>query len=516
MSFLRLFLSVFFVSFCGEKKLDITTDGIIGKDNKEFLNESVYIVEESSDLPDCVAGLEYQLYYIKEDQTFKFCFYDKKSKIFSYEIVDVKGDQGSRGEVGKKGEKGDEGPQGTDGLEGEPGEQGAEGLEGEQGSFEKSINTLPAPTFSRAHSGAWDLVLNIDPYGSSKIFYTTDGSDPNIYSQVYDRSLLLECCTNVTYKAFQTHWLFEDSEIATYNPFLYQYDSTFGEEGSGDGQFESPYGIATDLEGNIYVVDDRREDVQVFDPNGDYVLTIGEPGSGDGEFGDAGSVAVDSLGYVYVGDWDNENIQKFDPNGDWQLTIANGGGINFDNPSGIAIDANDNIYVVDRGTDEVQKFDPNGELLLSFGEEGTGNGQFETPNGIAIDSEGNIYVVDEDRHDVQKFDPNGDWVATFGSNGEGEGEGEGAFSLSGEGDGQFDEPWGIAIDSNNKIYVVDALRRDIQVFDSDGNFFYRFGGEGEEEGMFLDPGWIAIDRDNNIFVLDADRFNVQKIIPINF
>jgi DNA-binding beta-propeller fold protein YncE len=41
--------------------------------------------------------------------------------------------------------------------------------------------------------------------------------------------------------------------------------------------------------------------------------------------------------------------------------------------------------------------------LLRFGTTGSGDGQFNSPRGIAVDSSGNIYVADTGNHRVQKF-----------------------------------------------------------------------------------------------------------------
>ena len=64
---------------------------------------------------------------------------------------------------------------------------------------------------------------------------------------------------------------------------------------------------------------------------------------------------------------------------------------------------------------------------------GTSSGQFENPVGIAIDSDDFVYVTDIGTHDIQKFTSNGTFITAFGSQGT-----ESGF---------FNVPYGIAIDS---------------------------------------------------------------------
>ena len=81
-------------------------------------------------------------------------------------------------------------------------------------------------------------------------------------------------------------------------------------------------------------------------------------------------------------------------------------------------------------------------FLRAWGEYGSsGNGEFDGPYGIAIDNSDNLYVADSYNDRIQKFDANGGIFTTWGS--------------SGSGNGQFDYPVGIAIDIGR---VGDYLR----------------------------------------------------------
>lgn len=55
--------------------------------------------------------------------------------------------------------------------------------------------------------------------------------------------------------------------------------------------------------------------VNVFDTGGQELLSFGESGSGNGQFSPPEGVAVDSQGNIYITDRDNHRVQKFDSNG---------------------------------------------------------------------------------------------------------------------------------------------------------------------------------------------------------
>ncbi|MDQ5883221.1 MAG: tripartite motif-containing protein 71, partial [Patescibacteria group bacterium] len=160
-----------------------------------------------------------------------------------------------------------------------------------------------------------------------------------------------------------------------------------------------------------------------------------------------------------------------------------------------------NIYVIELNNTRVQKFDSSGNYISQFGSFGSGDGQFDAPYDISIDSSDYIYTIDGANNRVQKFDSSGNYVSQFGS--------------SGSGDGEFGSPRGIFIDSSGDIFVSDTSNNRIQKFDSSGNYISQFGISGSGDGEFGDPYGLFVDSQDNIYISDSGNGRIQKI-NLNF
>ena len=172
-----------------------------------------------------------------------------------------------------------------------------------------------------------------------------------------------------------------------------------------------------------------------------------------------------------------------------------------------------NVYVVDQATAgtygtgiRIQKFSSDGRFLLSWGTSGDGDGQFYNAEGIAVDGAGNVYVTDWGRERVQKFTSNGGFLLYLGTEGTGAGRGTG--------DGQFHNPKGISVDRAGNVYVAETINHRVQVFDSNGRFQRKWGSEGSGNGQFDRPRYVAVDGAWNVYVSDSGNHRVQVFAPV--
>jgi DNA-binding beta-propeller fold protein YncE len=180
-----------------------------------------------------------------------------------------------------------------------------------------------------------------------------------------------------------------------------------GGKGLARGQFDTPRGIAADASGNILVADTNNGRIQRFTYNGSFLNMIGEAGPRPGEFREPNGLAVDSRGNIYVADVGNHRVQKLDANGTF-LADWKGPAPGFYGPRDIWVGRDDSIYVVDQGRSRIVRMDGKGSTLAVWGTQGPGDGQFDEPTSVTVDSErGRVYVGDPHNRRVEVFDTAG-------------------------------------------------------------------------------------------------------------
>jgi sugar lactone lactonase YvrE len=235
-----------------------------------------------------------------------------------------------------------------------------------------------------------------------------------------------------------------------------QVEKAWGEFGANPGQFFSPYNVAVDPNGDIYVTDSWNHRVQKFSADGRLLGQWGKKANvwdlKEDELFYPRGIAVDYDSNVYVVDSADHRIIKYSPQGKVLKVIGEQGqtGGRFQNPVGIAAGAQGDLYITDAGNSRLQRLSSQGEHLNHWGQQGRKPGEFKRPSGVAVDDQGRVYVVDSGNHRVQVFDSSGKLLTIFGQRGSGAGE--------------LESPESIAIGEDGKIYVLDWGNNRIQVF----------------------------------------------------
>jgi len=203
--------------------------------------------------------------------------------------------------------------------------------------------------------------------------------------------------------------------------------------GSSDGyldatgtnaRFSYPRSLAIDAQGNVYVADQGNHKIRKITPQG-FVTTFA--GSTQGFANGIGStakfdtpygIAIDAQGNVYVADQGNHKIRKITPQGAVStyagstLGFTNGGATTaqFNEPTGIVVDAQGNVYVADQSNHKIRKISSALFVSTIAGttngfSEGAGNvAQFSYPTAVAIDTQGNLYVADYSNEKIRKIE----------------------------------------------------------------------------------------------------------------
>ena len=84
----------------------------------------------------------------------------------------------------------------------------------------------------------------------------------------------------------------------------------------------------------------------------------------------------------------------------------------------------------------------------------------------------------------------------------------------GTGDGQFNNPIEIAIDSSDTLFITDDKNNRVQVFNSDGGYISQFGNQGSISEIIQDPGGIAVDSSGNVYVGDGRDSDLHVFSPV--
>jgi hypothetical protein len=192
-----------------------------------------------------------------------------------------------------------------------------------------------------------------------------------------------------------------------------------------DGMFRQVTDMAWDAAGNTYISDGYiNSRVAKIDKDGNWLKSWGESGSGPGQFNTPHSIAVDAQGRVYVADRGNRRIQVFDGDGKFlrQIIIdvpvdANARPAIGNKPSAttgtmapgapwaicITPGTNQMLFSSDGYPGRIYKLTLDGKVVGVLGESGKQLRQFGWVHEIACPSETELYVAELLNWRVQKL-----------------------------------------------------------------------------------------------------------------
>jgi len=317
-------------------------------------------------------------------------------------------------------------------------------------------------------------------------------------------------------------------------------------------QFNNPFGICIDQEGNLYLADAYNHCIRKISTEGmvsTYAGT-GQAGYLDGDTSEAKfnqpiNICLDDDGNMYVSDFLNQRIRKI--SSDMMVTSIAGTGVagyqeglaleaKFNYPRGICMDDTGNIYIGDSWNHRIRKISTDsivstwagGGSVIGVGSIGDyvdgsdTSARFYTPCELSIDQYNNIFVADAYNHRIRKIDSER-VVSTIAGSG-GFGPDGGGFQNGTGNQAQFDTPTALQVIFDGAIFVGDLKNHLLRKIGTD-NIVTTFAGSGEAGfvngpdtlAQFNYPRGIVIDYNlNRIYVVDHNNhaIRVLHLVPI--
>jgi DNA-binding beta-propeller fold protein YncE len=289
-------------------------------------------------------------------------------------------------------------------------------------------------------------------------------------------------------------------------------DFITGEQKTADPLIK-PYGLAVHG-GNIFVCDTVAGKIEVFDlqtRRASYFAPVGE-----GKIRLPINITIDADGTRYVADTGRQQVLIYDANGNFTEAL---GMKDEMKPTDVGL-TTDRIYITDLKNHCVKVFNKaDRKFLFSVPVDAKpGEARLLSPTNLAIDREGKrLLVSDTGGNVVQIYDLDGKYIRTIGR--------------AGVAPGAFARPKGVAVDKQGLTYVVDAATQVVQIFDTEGRLLLFFGQAGAStQGETLLPAAVKVDYDHvanfkkyvapgrecEYLILVTSQFGGQKVSVYGF
>ena len=219
---------------------------------------------------------------------------------------------------------------------------------------------------------------------------------------------------------------------------------------------ESSLGLTVDSKGNMYVAkpstkDNPRSRISVFNACLKWERDIYFEGFEGAQFFSPYRLAVDKRGSIYVVGSYFPGVLILNNQGKFMEILAFEEEDRKVKLNYVTIDQAGRIFLVSEEEGRIYVYDENKKFLFKFGQKGGSTGKLSRPQAVAVDNRnGRMYVVDYMRHTISVYDSEGKYLFEFGGLGWGE--------------GWFQYPRDIAVNSTGRIFVADTFNNRIEVF----------------------------------------------------
>jgi len=319
----------------------------------------------------------------------------------------------------------------------------------------------------------------------------------------------------------------------------------------GDGgpatsaQFWSPFGVAVDASGNLYIADTGANRVRRVDHASGIITTVAGNGSstfsGDGGPATAAGVSpsdvtVDASGNLYIPDGDASRIRRVDHTSGIIITVAGDGAFGFSGDGGpatsaslnfafdVAVDNSGNLYIADTANGRIRQVDHSSGIITTIAGNGLGfsgdgwpatSAPVNGPRAVALDGSGDLFIIDSYR--IRRVDHASGIINTVAGNGQEGYGGDGGPAT----DASIDKTNGLAADLNGNVYIGDRVNGRIRRVDHKsgiiatvaGNGTFGFSGDGGPATTASLGGaeGVAVDRSGDLYIADRGNNRVRRV-----
>ena len=258
-------------------------------------------------------------------------------------------------------------------------------------------------------------------------------------------------------------------------PHQYKFLFKFGSYGNGPGQFKMPYNIAvSEKTGTIAVADYENKRIQLFSCDGSFLRAIKlKNNCSNVAFTKSGDIIAVVLRHDHKIFLFTESGQFIKHINDEHLKI----------PFHVSVGFDGRVIACDWKSNEIRVTSPDGmQLLQSFRASDRDESLW-----CAVYHQDRFFVSDANANCIKVFSKEGKFLYSIGS--------------EGSGDGQLDNPLGLAVDKFNNLIVCDRENSRLQIFRLDGAFVTKI-----EEYFYTNdtaPKYVAVSNDGHVFVADT-------------
>jgi len=411
-----------------------------------------------------------------------------------------------------------------------------------------SAPAAASPTITPA-AGSYGTAQTVtigDTTPSAVIYYTTNGTAPNINSTVYSVPIFVS--SSETIEAIATATNYSASAIATATYTLTQSaiattttlsasatSLTAGQtvtltatvtaaSGGTPNGFVTFLNGATSL-GSVASLPNGVATLALTPVAGTYSITASYDGNQNWETSVSSSIAITVTGATS----NSPNIYTYAGNGTKGYTGDGGPALSAELwwPSGEAMDAAGNLYFADIVNSRIRKVDAATGIITSIaGNGGVGyggdggpatNAEFSSLQGVSFDAAGNLYIADEGNNRVRKINATTGIITTVAGNGTAGFSGDGGLATNAELDG----PDAVVSDAagdlffsdlqNNRVRRVDAATGIITTVAGNGGV--RFSGDGgaATSATLWSPYGVGLDGAGNLYIMDNGNNRLRKV-----